>query len=344
MKKIIVLLLTIFLTTSCSNESLALPQADPNRDFGIDIHINEKTIDQYLNRDDSVYRDLRMLKDEANFEAIGGDSYLSGYIKGFEVVPYPYICNTIDLPSEVGDGYIGTSLFTYNDGYYEENYKESMDILESLFPKDKNIFLMCGGGGYSSMMKDLLISLGWDKTKVYNVGGYWFYEGKNKVDVKYEKDGETYYNLALVNYHDIDFDTLTLLSSNKVDDTSFNILGDVSDLNETISKVKTFALYVYLPGCATCASYTPIVSKFTKENNVDMYAVSLDSIWKSKNIVTNLISVSPAILIVKDGKVFNYLDANKILDIKNSSDLKEWFELSIDLDELAKACDSCAIE
>lgn len=344
MRKITVLLLTLFLITSCGKKNLALPQEDPNRDFGIDIHINEKTIDNYLNREDSVYRDLRMLKDEANFEAIGGDSYLSGYIKGFEVVPYPYICNVTGLPSEVGESYIGTTLFTYSDDEYKANYKESIDILESLFPRDKNIFLMCGGGGYASMMKDLLIYFGYDETKIYNVGGYWFYEGNNKIEVKYEKDGETFYNLALVNYHDIDFDTLTPHDTSKVDETSFMILEDVNDLNELLAKVKTFALYVYLPGCATCASYTPIVREFTLDNNIDMYAVSLDTIWKSKNIVTNLISVSPAMLLVDESKVLDYLDANKILDIKNAEDLKKWFELNIDLDELSKACDSCVIE
>ena len=49
--------------------------------FGIDKNINEATIDQYLGRSDTVYRDMRMLKDEADYEAIGGDSYLSGMIE-----------------------------------------------------------------------------------------------------------------------------------------------------------------------------------------------------------------------------------------------------------------------
>ena len=41
--------------------------------FGIDKNINETTIDNYLNRSDSVYRDMRMLKDPGNYEAIGGE-------------------------------------------------------------------------------------------------------------------------------------------------------------------------------------------------------------------------------------------------------------------------------
>ena len=80
--------------------------------FGIDKNINEETIDKYLFRDDAVYRDVRMLKDPGNYEAIGGDSYLSGFVNGFEVVPYPYLVNVTNLPEEVGDAYKGNTLYT----------------------------------------------------------------------------------------------------------------------------------------------------------------------------------------------------------------------------------------
>ena len=152
--------------------------------FGIDKNINETTIDNYLNRSDSVYRDMRMLKDPGNYEAIGGDSYLSGFIKGFEVVPYPYIVNVTGLPEEVGKTYEGKTLFTLKDGKYIANYNESLSILEYLFPKDKNIFLMCGAGGYAGSTKEMLVALGWDENKIYNIGGYWYYNGNNNVEVK----------------------------------------------------------------------------------------------------------------------------------------------------------------
>ena len=149
-----------------------------------------------------------MLKDPGDYEAIGGDSYLSGFVKGFEVVPYPYLVNVSGLPEEVGDTYTGKTLFTEKDGEYTANYEESMDILEYLFPKDKNIFLMCGGGGYAGMTKNLLVALGWDADKIYNVGGYWYYDGDNNVEVKNTKYGDTTYDFWKVPYHDIDFDSL----------------------------------------------------------------------------------------------------------------------------------------
>ena len=201
-------------TQECSNKKEAsLPKPEVTEglrgDLGIDKNVNEETIDKYLNRSDSVYRDVRMLKDPGNYEAIGGDSYLSGFVKGFEVVPLPYLVNVKGLPSEVGDTYVGKTLFTLDDdGNYTANYKESVEILEYLFPKDKYIFLMCGGGGYAGMTKSLLVSQGWDENKIYNTGGYWYYNGKNNVKVKNENNGDVTYDFYKVSYHDIDFDSL----------------------------------------------------------------------------------------------------------------------------------------
>ena len=208
---IVLAVLLVIKTNTNTNELEALPLPEVTGGergmLGIDKNINEENIDKYLNRSDSVYRDVRMLKDPGNYEAIGGDSYLSGFVKGFEVVPLPYIIKVTGLPEPVGNTYTGKTLFkTTESGKYEANYAESLAILEYYFPKDKVIFLMCGGGGYAGMMKNVLVSLGWDETKIYNTGGYWNYSGKNNVEVK-NKDGK--YDFWKITYHDIDFDSLT---------------------------------------------------------------------------------------------------------------------------------------
>ena len=199
-------------TTNNVEETLPKPEISEGirgEQFGIDKNINESTIDEYLGRSDSVYRDMRMLKDPGNYEAIGGDSYLSGFVEGFEVVPLPYLTNVTGLPEDVGETYTGETLFTQDEsGNYVANYEESMEILEAIFPKDKNIFLMCGGGGYAGMTKTMLVDLGWDENKIYNVGAFWSYNGNNKVEVKKTIDGEDYYNFSIVPYYNIDFTTL----------------------------------------------------------------------------------------------------------------------------------------
>ena len=229
MKKVIILLIVAILgiaigggasyllfandyDSETTEEQLPKPEVSEGirgEQFGIDKNINESTIDEYLGRSDSVYRDMRMLKDPGNYEAIGGDSYLSGFVEGFEVVPYPYLTNVTGLPEEVGETYTGATLFTQDEsGNYVANYEESMEILEAIFPRDKNIFLMCGGGGYAGMTKTMLVALGWDENKIYNVGAYWSYNGNNKIEVKKTIDGEDYYNFSIVPYYNIDFTTL----------------------------------------------------------------------------------------------------------------------------------------
>ena len=83
---IIGLITYIIINTNSEKQNTIKPLPKPEvttglrGDFGIDKNINESNIDNYLNRTDIVYRDVRMLKDPANYEEIGGDSYLSGFI------------------------------------------------------------------------------------------------------------------------------------------------------------------------------------------------------------------------------------------------------------------------
>lgn len=189
-------------------------------EYGIDKNINETTIDNYLNRTDTVYRDVRMLVDTASWENKGGDRYLSGYIKGFEVIPAPYLANYTEEyiaqkeKENVSGLYQGKTLFTYHDdGTYTPNYEESMDILKIVFPQDKNIFIICGAGGYAGQVKNMLVKLGWDEDKVRDIGGYWYYEGKNSISTKKTVDGKDYYDFSIVPYYDIDFTKLTELKN-----------------------------------------------------------------------------------------------------------------------------------
>ena len=213
----LVLIVLAFLLGRYAFPNLMLPLPKPEvsegqrGELGIDKNINEATIDAYLGRSDAVYRDVRMLEDPGNYEAIGGDSKLSGFVRGFEVVSFPYIVNVAGLPEAVGSTYSGpTLLHRHSDGSLTANYEESLNILEGLFPKDKVLFLMCGGGGYSGMLKQLLVDLGWDGEKIYDVGGYWFYEGKNNVEVKRVlPDGSVVYDFYKVPVHEIDFERLT---------------------------------------------------------------------------------------------------------------------------------------
>ncbi len=194
---------------------LPAPEADPDSQFGVDKNINIYTIDQYLDRDDVVYIDARMLFDPADYGSIGGNADLSATIRGFKIVPYPYLASLSALP--VANAYDGNCLFTLewdeagNITSATPNYKESQQVLDDLFPKDKAIFFMCGGGGYAGMTKALLIFLGWDADKLYNIGGNWEYTGDNALELivySEEHGGTDLYATWRADYAYIDFDRL----------------------------------------------------------------------------------------------------------------------------------------
>jgi hypothetical protein len=215
------LVLSCSIITGCScagGKYLPSPQAEDSfygEMFGVDANINMKTIDKYLDLKGVVYRDMRMLEDPIEYgdmKESNGDPDLSGYIKGFEVIPFPHIA-PVEAPEGVGGTpYSGKTLFRIDsNGKYVANYEESVKILETIFPKDKIIFVMCGGGGYAGMTRNLLIELGWDEDKIYNIGGFWSYEGENAVStvLKTNEDGSRVFDFSSVAYHEIDFSVLT---------------------------------------------------------------------------------------------------------------------------------------
>ena len=219
MKKILSLIciLALMLSLGCMAFADALPASEPDETnmFGVDKNINMETLDQYLGRDDVAYRDVRMLFDPADYAAIGGNADLASTVEGFRIVPYPYLATLSALP--VAGAYDGDTLYTLTwneDGSIATataNYEESMLVLEDLFPKDKAIFLMCGGGGYAGMTKSLLIFLGWDPALLYNVGGNWSYQGDHGVElIQYSEDanGNDYFATWRANYAYIDFSRL----------------------------------------------------------------------------------------------------------------------------------------
>ncbi len=218
-RKYMLLLLPLLLLTNCERP-LPKPEVIDGfwSTFGIDKNINtfpksdrnkKSSLDKHLNRTDTVYFDMRMHEDPANYEVIGGDRFMSGFIQGFTSFGYPYVAPLGELPPEIGEGYSGPTLFSYDEeaNEYIPNYVESTTIISDAFPREKNIFLMCGGGGYAQWMKEFLLRVGYDKDKVYNVGCYWHYEGPNNVQVKKTNaDGEVSYDFELIPTYPINFE------------------------------------------------------------------------------------------------------------------------------------------
>ena len=125
----------------------ALPAAPASFKAG-DSVINKTNLGDYMNRSDVTYIDLRGVE----------DAYITGHIKGFETVEY--------FGFMKGNG---EQLFTADN---QPRYVESVQILNTLFPKNQTIFLMCQSGGRVKGMMALLEAQKYDMSKVYNVTGW----------------------------------------------------------------------------------------------------------------------------------------------------------------------------
>jgi hypothetical protein len=229
MKKIFSLICMLVIGVSlfgCSCKKDGVPKADAGifdpeqQTFGVDKNVNVDTIDDYLNLDNVAYRDMRLLVDSQGYDDLTPTSsgMLTATIEGFRISPLPYIANLWKgmLPPPVLENPIDGDyipLFTIEWGTKGEvlsitsNYEESMYVLEEIFPRDKLIFLMCGGGGYAWMTKQILIKLDYDETKVYNLGGFWSYKGKHAVELEtyYDGDVEGAYENKFYSFYNADY-------------------------------------------------------------------------------------------------------------------------------------------
>lgn len=177
MKKLIPMVLSIFLFVGCTNNQVdqTLYENVPEKHdiYGVaieDSSVTTTNIDNYLFRDDSVYVDLRPYSEVVK----------EGHIAGFSFYPfYDFIATKEGTKDEEGNP-SDNRLFKMKNqmgmlgqiGNFEPNYEESEFVLNKLFPKDKYIFAITISTNESMYFLNLLIQYGYDPAKLYNVGGF----------------------------------------------------------------------------------------------------------------------------------------------------------------------------
>jgi len=202
MKKITILILTIFLI-ACSNnvqEEIKLPTKEkPESTKMTDSPLSSKNIDEYLFIDDVMYVDTRYFNQFIN----------EGHIAGFINISFHEMIATFEKKNNV--------LFTMNKirdnngnvianvgdiGSFKPNYEESIELLKSIFPIDKQIVFIASAGVESSYMMNLLIQYGYDASKLYNAGAFSNSLGNN---VAYRDLNDKKYYVEPIDVYEINF-------------------------------------------------------------------------------------------------------------------------------------------
>ena len=176
MKKIFICLI-LFMMCGCTvkekeitvvekseSDVISLPVKSADSNNMSDSPINPKNLDDYLFREDCFYVDTR---DPEQF-------YGEGSVAGFVNIPfYGYIC---DFKKGTGSLYtftkVSDDILLGDPGSFIASYKESEEIIKSIFPVDKNIIVIATAGVESCYLLNLLVQLGYDSDKLYNAGSF----------------------------------------------------------------------------------------------------------------------------------------------------------------------------
>lgn len=106
------------------------------------------------------------------------------------------------------------------------------------------------------------------------------------------------------------------------------------ELSKLIDNEKSFILFVYNPFCNFKISCEEVFVNTLKEENITLLKIPFDSFKLSK--FYKKVKYGPSILIIKNGKLFKYLDASDDNDYNMYQDedkFKEWLSLYIYLSE-----------
>ena len=107
---------------------------------------------------------------------------------------------------------------------------------------------------------------------------------------------------------------------------------DSKELNKLMNDKKSFVVFTYLPYCTFSVPCDVIFETFLNRNNMSFYEIPYDEFTEVKKFKD--IKYAPSVVIVKDGKVVTYLDANSDDDIEkyqNADTFGDWITKYIKL-------------
>lgn len=99
---------------------------------------------------------------------------------------------------------------------------------------------------------------------------------------------------------------------------------------------KSFAIFVYLPGCLSSLNFEKILDEYLQKNKIKIYSISFSNIKGVKNTITKTIEYAPSVLIFKEGKLAGYLNTTNDQQkqyFKSVQAFNQWFTSYVDIPE-----------
>lgn len=102
---------------------------------------------------------------------------------------------------------------------------------------------------------------------------------------------------------------------------------DSNYLNNLINNKESFLLYTYNDYCSLKIPCDNIFKEVMEKYNISIYSIRYEEFEKIKYI--NKVKYAPSVIIIKNGKIISYLDANKKEDLdkyQDTSTFENWLD------------------
>jgi hypothetical protein len=99
------------------------------------------------------------------------------------------------------------------------------------------------------------------------------------------------------------------------------------ELNKLEKDKKNFMVFVYLPGCTSCAEFRSVLKGYIEDNSLEFYTIAINDLKDS--VILEHIEFAPSLVLYKEGKIVDALDAASDKDkaaLTTEEGLVDWLD------------------
>jgi thioredoxin-like negative regulator of GroEL len=107
------------------------------------------------------------------------------------------------------------------------------------------------------------------------------------------------------------------------------VITDITldEIKELEKNEKSFMVFVYLPGCTSCAQFRTVLSEYIETHKLEFYTISINDIAGTE--MRERVQFAPSLVLFNEGKIVDALDATSDDDkpaLTSVDGLNKWLE------------------
>jgi thioredoxin-like negative regulator of GroEL len=107
------------------------------------------------------------------------------------------------------------------------------------------------------------------------------------------------------------------------------VITDITleEINDLEMNEKSFMVFVYLPGCTSCAQFRTVLNEYIETHKLEFYTISINDLNDSK--IKDHVQFAPSLVLFNKGKIVDALDATSNEDksaLTSVDGLNKWLE------------------